>query len=167
MKKNKSFGIVYQLLMFLACIFITAIFIWLYTKSGALDSELSKLRRITSSLDPKVIVTIVSTALTIISVLVEYIIAKFLLLIFYKKRAHTTELSDVLIPKTIVYILNIVILLLLSLNYEKVFSITSIGGAVLTFFLIEHKNKNIPSSLVFSAPFLIDTLYSGFKVFFL
>ena len=87
------------------------------------------------------------------------------MVLFFEKHLRFLTVNDAVIPKIITYILNIIMLKTISTNYQQAFSITAILGALLTFILFQRKNKNFLSSLVFALPFILDTLYSAFKVF--
>lgn len=164
MKNNKIVTAFKALNVFILSL-ITVIYVHLYIDVGNFDNQIDALSNILDKTDPKVIIIGIVTVVTIISLLIEYFISKFLMVLFFEKHLRFLTVNDAVIPKIITYILNIIMLKTISTNYQQAFSITAILGALLTFILFQRKNKNFLSSLVFALPFILDTLYSAFKVF--
>ena len=98
------------------------------------------------------IITILTLITTIIAVLAQYIIGKFLLIIF--KPGIKTYLYYALAPKVLIFIG------VFQIYNAWLYQITALIGAFLIILFIQYKKNNWTVALLFSAIFLIDPLYS-------
>jgi hypothetical protein len=109
-------------------------------------------------------IAIITTVITTISLLVQYIIGKFLLIIFIPE--VKSKLFYALIPKILIMIINIIFMGILHIHSSWLYMFTALLGAVLIMFFFQYKKENWKASILFAAPFTIDALFSLGKELF-
>lgn|SRR5690606_14344237 len=110
------------------------------------------------------IVSVVTTVITTISFLVQYIIAKFLLIIFSPN--IKSNMFYALIPKTLIIIINIIFMKIGDIYIYWFYLLTSVIGSIMVLLFFQYKKENWKASILFAAPFITDALFSfGKEVF--
>lgn len=121
--------------------------------------EIRELRKILSdNINFEEIVTNFSLFLTLISFLVQYIIAKFLLTIFSPD--IKVYLYYALVPKLFITMVNIIFIGLFQIYNLLLYQFTALLGAFLIMFFLKCKKANWTASILFSSIFLLDSLYT-------
>ncbi len=104
------------------------------------------------------LIVVITTILTTISLLVQYLIAKFLLMIFAPEvKSH---LFYALIPKIIIMFINVICMGILQIHSLWLYIFTALIGAVLILFFFQYKKANWKASILFATPFIMDALIS-------
>ncbi|MER3124075.1 hypothetical protein ABQG68_01570 [Bacillus pumilus] len=104
------------------------------------------------------LIVVITTILTTISLLVQYLIAKFLLMLFAPEvKSH---LFYALIPKIIIMFINVICMGILQIHSLWLYIFTALIGAVLILFFFQYKKANWKAAILFAAPFMIDALIS-------
>ncbi|MDF2004119.1 hypothetical protein P2Q02_15855 [Bacillus pumilus] len=104
------------------------------------------------------LIVVITTILTTISLLVQYLIAKFLLIIFAPEvKGH---LFYALIPKIIIMFINVICMGILQIQSLWLYLFTALIGAALILFFFQYKKANWKASILFAAPFIIDAFIS-------
>ncbi|MDP7981444.1 hypothetical protein [Bacillus multifaciens] len=148
-----------SLFWFVIYTMLTCFFVSLFIEvGGKFDEEIKGLSQFIDRVSPKTIILIISVLMTLLGTVVAYIIAKFLLLFFVTDTK--SNMSDMLIPKSLVMIVNILIITLLNLYNPSVFILTSFIGSIGILLLFQAKKKNWKVSIVFSLPFIVDASLS-------
>lgn len=110
------------------------------------------------------IISIVTTVITMISLLVQYIIGKFLLIIFVSNvKSH---LFYALIPKILIMIINIVFIGVWQIHNSWLYMFTALMGSIVILLFFQYKKENWKASILFAAAFIIDALISLGKEIF-
>ncbi|MEC1966744.1 hypothetical protein P9G36_06900 [Bacillus cereus] len=140
-------------------IILTSLFLLLFIENGGkFDEEIKDLSQFIERVSPETILLLISVILTLLSTFVSYYIARFLLLFLVTD--IKTNMSDMLIPKSLVMVINILIINLFSLYDPEIFIFTSFIGAIGILLLSQVKKKNWKVSIVFSLPFILDATIS-------
>ncbi|MBW4854128.1 hypothetical protein MH138_01360 [Bacillus safensis] len=104
------------------------------------------------------LIVVITTTLTTISLLVQYLIGKFLLMIFAPE--VKSKLFYALIPKILIMFINVICMGILQINNLWLYMFTALIGAVLILLFFQYKKENWKASILFAAPFIIDALIS-------
>lgn len=110
------------------------------------------------------LVTIFSTFTTTLGLLVQFIIGKFLLVIFASN--VQSHLFDALIPKVIIMVINLTFMVILDIHSTWFYLSTALIGSILILLFFQYKKQNWKASLLFSSAFIIDALFSLVKTIF-
>ncbi len=110
------------------------------------------------------IITIITTIITTFSLLIQYIIGKFLLVIFAPD-VHC-HLFYALIPKTIIIVINIIFVGILQIHNSWLYMFTAFIGSIAVLLFFQYKNKSWKASMLFAAAFIIDPIFSLSKEIF-
>ncbi|GAA0308565.1 hypothetical protein GGQ92_001151 [Gracilibacillus halotolerans] len=148
--------IVYILITF----YFTNISIEVFEISG-LNEFLKELHAIFDDISNKMLIAILSaiaTFIIIISFLVQFIIAKFLLMIFFPN--IKSDLSLILAPKIFIAINNILFIQIGEIYNSSFYTFTAFIGSFLILFLFQYNVRNWKASILFATPFIADPLFS-------
>jgi hypothetical protein len=138
---------------------LTFFFLSLLIKTGGgFDKEIKDLAKLIDRGSPQKILLVISVLTTLLSTVVAYFIARFLL--FFFTTDIKCNMSDILIPKSLVIIVNILFITLLNLYDPRIFMLTAFIGAIGILLLFQLKKKNWLGSIIFSIPFIADALLS-------
>lgn len=150
--------IIYIILMFF--------FIYSYVPIGNLNKAVISLNKILvnlSELQVTILVAVIASLGSLISFLIQYVIAKFLFIIFsFKSKIY---IYYALIPKSILMLLNIIFVKFFLINNEWFYTLSAFIASVFILLYFQYKNINWKHSFVFAAPFLIDSIISLSKYF--
>lgn len=110
------------------------------------------------------IITVISTLTAIFGLLIQYLIGKFLLVIFASDvKSH---LYHALIPKVLILIINLIFIEVFQIHNNGVYLSTALIGSILILLFFQYQKQNWKASLLFSSAFIIDALISlGKSVF--
>ncbi|MED1747254.1 MULTISPECIES: hypothetical protein [Bacillus] len=104
------------------------------------------------------LIVVITTTLTTISLLVQYLIGKFLLMIFAPEvKSH---LFYALIPKILIMFVNVICMGILQVHSLWMYIFTALIGSILILIFFQYKKANWKASILFAAPFIIDALIS-------
>lgn len=104
----------------------------------------------------KLFLMVISIAFSIISLLVEYFLSKFLVLLFLE--AGIVSLNDVVIAKSVTLVIHLVALLL-KLSPSPLFQfVVNALGIVIMYGLSIKRQGNKATALLFCLPFTLDIL---------
>ncbi|MGX9290255.1 hypothetical protein ACSLGF_03335 [Bacillus sp. A015] len=104
------------------------------------------------------LIVVITTTLTTISLLVQYLIGKFLLMIFAPEvKSH---LFYALIPKILIMFINVICMGILQVHSLWLYIFTALIGSILILIFFQYKKANWKASILFAAPFIIDALIS-------
>lgn len=139
------------------------LFVLRFIQLGEMSAEISKLSNIKKivNISPENLILILSVLWTLISTFVKYGIAKLLTILCSESRP--TKLVDVLIPKSIVIIFNIVMMAVFKVNSHNFFLYMALIGALLIFLMSYNRQRRGWNSFIFTLPFLIDAFVSLVK----
>ncbi|HEU3295031.1 hypothetical protein ACDK36_06055 [Streptococcus pneumoniae] len=149
----------YKLMNLIIYLFLLYLFIDLLMKSGILDEQIDKLSELSNLFTIKIetILTVISVVFTFIATLIEYGFSLFLITLFFDKNKR--NFGDILLSKNITLSFSILLCYLFNPSDIK-FAYFS----VLTVLLIGITNyarfKNLRLTVVFSVPFLFNTIMS-------
>ncbi|MGX4669382.1 hypothetical protein JNUCC74_09225 [Cerasibacillus sp. JNUCC 74] len=132
-----------------------------------LSQDLEDLKYVLDNISHKnlvLIVTIISTFTTTLGLLVQYLIGKFLLVIFASN--VQSHLFHALIPKVFIMIINLIFMGVLEIHNTWLYLLTALIGSILILFFFQYKKQNWKASLLFSSAFIIDALFSLCKTIF-
>lgn len=104
------------------------------------------------------IITTIAAIVTTVSVLVQYIIGKFLLVVFVP--GTKTHLYYALMPKLLVLMVNIIFIGVFNIQNTWLYLSTALIGALLIMFFIQYKRNNWKATILFSLVFLLDSVFS-------
>ena len=110
------------------------------------------------------IIAIITTILTTISLFIQYIIGKFLLVLF-TSNVHG-HLFYALFPKIFITVINIICMGLWQIHNLWFYMSTALIGSVLILLFFQYKKGNWKASFLFAAPFIVDPLISLGKAIF-
>lgn len=110
------------------------------------------------------IVTIISTITTTFGLLIQYLIGKFLLVIFASE--IKSYLFHALIPKIFIVIINLFFIGVYQIHNNWLYLSTALIGSILILFFFQYQKKNWKASLLFSSAFIIDALISLGRLMF-
>lgn len=110
------------------------------------------------------LIAVITTTLTTISLLVQYLIGKFLLMIFAPE--VKSKLFYALIPKILIMFINVICMGILQINNLLLYMLTALIGSVLILLFFQYKKENWKASILFAALFIIDALTSLGKEIF-
>ncbi|AMM90673.1 membrane protein [Bacillus pumilus] len=110
------------------------------------------------------LIVVITTTLTTISLLVQYLIGKFLLMIFAPE--VKSKLFYALIPKILIMFINVICMGILQINNLLLYMLTALIGSVLILLFFQYKKENWKASILFATPFIIDALISLGKEIF-
>lgn len=104
------------------------------------------------------IITVISTIITTFGFLIQYLIGKFLLVIFAPDvKSH---LFHALIPKVFIVIINLTFIGVFQIYNNWFYLTTALIGAISILLFFQYQKQNWKGSLLFSAAFIIDPLIS-------
>lgn len=107
------------------------------------------------------LIAVITTVLTTISLLVQYIIGKFLLIIFVPE--IKSRLFYALIPKILITFVNIIFMGFLHIHSLWLYMVTALLGTILILIFFQYKNKSWKASILFASPFILDAVFSLVK----
>lgn len=154
----------FSLLLFIALTYYFISFtVELNTQTLKLDDLLDLLEEVSHD---KVLLLITSliTLLTIFSTLIQYLISKFLLIIFSNK--VKVRIYYALLPKSLILVLNILFMGLFGITNSWLYVFTAFVGSIFIYLFFQYKKENWKAALIFSSVFLLDSIVSIGKEIF-
>ncbi|HEL1218377.1 hypothetical protein [Streptococcus equi] len=148
--RNLSWLIAYVLL--LSC------YVFILVDGGFLKNSVQELEALLgqTSLAIKLFLMVISIAFSVISLLVEYFLSKFLVLLFIE--AGIVSLNDVLTAKSVTLVIHLSALLL-KLSPSPLFQfVVNALGIVIMYGLSIKRQGNKATALLFCLPFTLDIL---------
>ncbi|MBY8911989.1 hypothetical protein KY305_04345 [Bacillus sp. YC2] len=148
-------------------VFLNFYFISLVIEMNGFSEELKDLHNLLDNFSHRklvLIISVVTTVITMISLLVQYIIGKFLLIIFASNvKSH---LFYALIPKILIMIINIIFIGIWQIHNSWFYLFTALMGSIVILLFFHYKKENWKASILFAASFIIDALFSLGKSIF-
>ncbi|MDR3156888.1 MAG: hypothetical protein LBT69_03125 [Lactobacillales bacterium] len=162
--KNRN-NLILNCFLIVGYIGMLTLFVLLFIQEGGLTAEISKLSKIKKILNisPENLILIVSVIWVLISILIQYGIAKFLTVLCSESKP--TRLMDVLIPKSLILVFNVALITIFKVNSHIFFLYTALAGTMLIFVMSYIRQRKVRNSFIFTLPFLIDALASLMKNF--
>lgn len=157
MEKYKS---IITTAIFILYIIFSGIFIYNFLKYG-MQAEMKDISKLITNISPEILLTIISLIITVIGLLVEYVIAKFLLLIFVP--SIKPNFIYVISPKLIAILLNTILITLFNVDTKVIFLTITLLGSLGIFFIFFSKKKSLMATILFSAPFILDAAIALIK----
>jgi hypothetical protein len=128
------------------------------------SEELSSLRQLLEDVAQEnliLILVIITIIITTISLLIQYIIGKFLLMLFTLD--VNSHLFHVLIPKIFIMIINLLFIMIWEIYDSWFYLTTALIGSILIMLFFQYNKKNWKASILFSVVFILDPLFSIVK----
>ncbi|KPL43819.1 hypothetical protein SPSSI3_01645 [Streptococcus pseudopneumoniae] len=149
----------YKLMNLIIYLFLLYLFIDLLMKSGILDEQIDKLSELSNLFTIKIetILTVISVVFTFIATLIEYGFSLFLITLFFDKDKR--NFGDILLSKNITLSFSILLCYLFNPSDIK-FAYFSILTVLLIGITNYARFKNLRLTVVFSVPFLFNTIVS-------
>lgn len=129
---------------------------------GRFDQQLHDLQRLLPGSNVSNLVIGFSFIFTFLGVLLQYVIGKFLLIIFNYR--FKVPLFTVMLPKALVLLISVVLFSLFHNSWTIVSILISFGGSLLILAILQAITKNIVASFIFTLPFFTDILLSAFSI---
>lgn len=155
--------LIFSLGNFLCHLFILILFVDLLLKTGVLDKRLSALNELKSviTVSPQKLVFVISIVSNIISAVVGYLLAKFLIILFIED--GKVFLFDVLLSRTIMLLIDCFLLLIYpTSNLLSVFKLTAFISIIIMFSINYHRNGSLKTALLAVSPFLLSSTVALF-----
>lgn len=145
-----------NLMSFLVYSILTFLFAYAILNAGFLEEQLNELKKVFEGETGFNIILFIITILSLLAIIVEYMISKFLVFMFFPNIKNIFYL--VTIPKIIISILNISIINFFVIDSLVVFHITAFLGSIIIMGFHYHVNKSKSAAIIFSIPFLLDSM---------
>lgn len=155
MKKNSFIN---QILWLLCYVSLLLLYVFELSKSDFFKVSIQDLEKIfgQTTLNIRLFLIIISVVFSVISLLVEYFLSKFLVLLFVK--AGTVSFIDVIIAKLVVLVINFfALLLMLPVTSFCQFLINTLGIFIMYLLSIKQQGKKV-TAILFCLPFIADIL---------
>nr|WP_277717624.1 hypothetical protein [Priestia flexa]WEZ10400.1 hypothetical protein P5663_21060 [Priestia flexa]WEZ10410.1 hypothetical protein P5663_21005 [Priestia flexa] len=107
------------------------------------------------------ILVIITIIVTTLSLLVQYLVGIFLLMLFTDK--VKSQLFYALIPKIIIMSINVIFIVTWQIYDSWLYLTTALVGSILIMFLFQYKKQNWKASILFSIAFILDPVISIVK----
>lgn len=134
---------------------------------NGVSEELNGLHKLLDNISHENIImtiAIITTITTTISLLIQYIIGKFLLILFVSNiKGH---LFYVLIPKIFIMIINMIFIGVGQVHDSWLYMSTALIGSIIILLFFQYKKENWKASILFALAFIMDALFSLGKEIF-
>ncbi|MGT2751274.1 hypothetical protein ACVRXF_10325 [Streptococcus orisasini] len=148
---------------FLCHLFILFLFVDLLLKTGILDKRLSALNELKSviTVSPQKLVFVISIVSNIVSAVVGYLLAKFLITLFIED--GEIFLFDILLSRTIMLMIDCFLLLIYpTSNLLSILKLTAFISIIIMFSINYHRNDSLKTALLAVSPFLFSSIAAFF-----
>ena len=139
-------------------IIVHYVFIRFFIEIDSVQKKLASIYELfeLSQKELNLIISIGLVIFTLTYLLIQYLIAKFLVLIFVEKLKPKIEY--VFIPKVFITILNIIFISIFSIQTSWFYAFTAFFGAIFILMFTQFKSNTWKFSIIFSIPFLFDAI---------
>ncbi|HHU65140.1 hypothetical protein [Streptococcus sp.] len=155
MKKN---SFIHQALWLLCYVSLLLFYVFELSKNDFFKASIQDLEKILgpTTLDIRLFLIIISVVFSVISLLIEYFLSKFLVLLFIQN--GTVSFIDVIISKLVVIIINFfALLLMLPVSSLYQFLINALGILIMYLLSVKRQGRKV-TAILFCLPFMVDIL---------
>jgi hypothetical protein len=155
LKKN---SFIHQALWLLCYVSLLLFYVFELSKNDFFKASIQDLEKILgpTTLDIRLFLIIISVVFSVISLLIEYFLSKFLVLLFIQN--GTVSFIDVIISKLVVIIINFfALLLMLPVSSLYQFLINALGILIMYLLSVKRQGRKV-TAILFCLPFMVDIL---------
>jgi hypothetical protein len=155
LKKN---SFIHQALLLLCYVSLLLFYVFELSKNDFFKASIQDLEKILgpTTLDIRLFLIIISVVFSVISLLIEYFLSKFLVLLFIQN--GTVSFIDVIISKLVVIIINFfALLLMLPVSSLYQFLINALGILIMYLLSVKRQGRKV-TAILFCLPFMVDIL---------